>query len=350
MSETLFEQDVLQTARSLEATLTHVRDAAMEVASRLRSAGVERIAVLGNGTSLYASQASTYLHNALASPRSTAVWAMHTGEYAQYPVPLAENDALVAVSVSGELNDLLEVCERAKGRHHVIGLTNIADSSLTRLVDHVLLMQAGRSLVPTSTKTFVTSVATLQLLWLGLAELQGNAEAADLRRQLLATPSLVEQSMEEARAQLAPAADRLDHCERLFVLGSGPAYALAQEFALVFREVANLPADAVQTREMVQGPIAVVDKTVGIVAISAPGPSQAVTKQTLAQCAEVGAVTLEVGDTAGGLRISAQCHDLLIPITYGGPLFLLANELGVRRGVDVDHPRWESIYLVATRR
>lgn len=349
MAETLFLQDVLNTPRSLSDTLAAIRAPAASVAADLAGGGVKRLAAVGSGTSLYASRASIYLHNALAAPDSTAVWAMPTGEYDLYPVPLSSSDALVGVSVSGELIDLLDVFERDRGRCRLVGITNVPDSALARAAEQVLLMQAGASLVPTSTKTFVTSVATLQLLWLELLEAQGIASAAGMREQLLATPDLVARSLDQALSQLTSVAGRLERCKRAFVVGAGPSFALAQEVALVLKEVVNLPAEAAQAREMVQGMTSVVDSGVGVLAINPSGGSRAV-RQALAQCARLGATTLEVGGDGADMRIDVACHDLLVPIVYGGPLFALANELGVRRGVDTDHPHWEDEYLSATRR
>jgi glucosamine--fructose-6-phosphate aminotransferase (isomerizing) len=350
MADTLFLQDILTTPQSLRDTLAQVGDQAGEVADALLGRGTRRLVAVGNGSSLYAAAASVYLHNALVGPTGTLAWAVPTGDYSLYPAPLAATDALVGVSVSGEIVDLLDLFERLRGRHQLVGITNVAGSSLTRLVDHLLLMTAGSSVVPTSTKTFVASVAALDLLWLGLLCAQGAPEAARLREELFALPQIVEQSLRQAREQVEEAADNLAQCERLFLFGAGPAYALAQEAALVFKEVANLHAEAAQTREMAQGTTAVVDHAVGVIAVNPPGRGQVVGRQVLAQCAALGAATLEVGAPPAALCIDAQCHELLSPLVYGGPLFMLANELATRHGVDTDHPHWEADYLRTARR
>jgi glucosamine 6-phosphate synthetase-like amidotransferase/phosphosugar isomerase protein len=103
-------------------------------------------------------------------------------------------------------------------------------------------------------------------------------------------------------------------------------------------------------REMAQGTTAVVDETVGVIAVNPPGPGQDMGRQLLALCEGLGATTLEVGTAPTGLHIGVPCHDLLTPIIYSGPLFILASELALRHGVDTDHPHWEAAYLRATRR
>ncbi len=350
MRQTLFLQDILNTPRSLHKTLTRIGDQADVLARALLTGGARRLVAVGNGTSYYASAASVYLHNALVAPTGTLAWAVPTGDFSLYPAPLSTRDVLIGVSVSGEVVDLLDLFERLHGSHQLVGLSGVAGSSLTRLVDHALVMDAGPSLVPTSTKTFVASVAALDLLWLGLLAAQGVEAATDLRRQLVTLPEAVEHSLAHAHAQVDAAAERLAACERVFVCGAGPALAVAQEAALVFKEVANLPAEAAQTREMAHGITAVVDHTVGVIVVNPPGRGQTAGRQVLAQCAELGAVTVEIGVAPAGIRVDVACHELLAPLIYGGPLFMLANALGLRRGIDTDHPHWEAGYLRAARR
>ncbi|MGH2347474.1 MAG: SIS domain-containing protein [Chloroflexota bacterium] len=350
MSETLIMQDIMNTPDSLRATLTQIGDGGDELAGALLVRGTRRLMAVGSGTSYYASAASSYLHNSLISPAGTLVGAAPAGDFSLYPAPLSERDVIVGVSVSGEVVDLLDLCERLRGRHRIVGITNVPDSTLAGLVDDLLVTRAGKSLVPTSTKTFITTTAALYLLWLGLLKRQGVAEAVRVDRELQSMPDLVAQSLEQARRQIDGPADRLARCRRIFIIGAGPCWAVAQEAALVLKEVANVPAEAVQLREMAQGTTAVVDETVGVIAVNPPGPGEAIGRQLLALCEGLGATTLEVGATSMGLRIDVPCHDLLTPLIYSGPLFILAGELAVRRGVDSDHPQWEAAYLRATRR
>jgi glucosamine--fructose-6-phosphate aminotransferase (isomerizing) len=350
MSQTLFLQDILNTASSIQETLRGIGDGAETLAALLLERGARRFVAIGNGTSLYASMASVYLHNAFVGPEVTLAWAAPTGEYALYPAPLSAHDAVVGVSVSGEVVDLLDVCDRMRGSHQLVGVTNAPQSSLTRLADHVLLTRAGDSMVPTSTKTFAASVAALHLLWLGLLRAQGVADAARLRDELLAIPALVAESIDLAVRRTPDVADRLASCRRLFVCGAGPSWAVAQEAALVFKEVANLPAEAVHTREMAHGTTAVVDASAGVIAINPPGAGQDLGRRILAQCAALGAPTVEVGETTSGLPVDARCDDLLSPQLYSSPLFILADRVAERRGVDTDHPSWEEEYLRTTRR
>ncbi|NLT42503.1 MAG: SIS domain-containing protein [Anaerolineae bacterium] len=354
MADTLFLQDVLDTASSLETTFANVGDQPYQIASALLAKGARRFVALGSGSSLYAAKASIYLHNSLARPENGLALAAPTGDYALYPLPLSHRDALIGVSASGEIVDLLDLFRAAGGRHQLVGVTNVAASSLTHVVDHTLHAQAGPSLVPTSTKAFVASIGVLDLLWLGLLRAEGVDAADRLGEELLAIPAVVRRSLSYALPQAAAAVDRLEPCSRFLIFGAGPAFAVAQEAALVFKEVSGVPAEAVQAREMAHGMVSIADGSLGVIAINPPGPGQRAAREVLAQFASFGASTLEVttGEEAepGTLCLDVSCHDLLTPFAYSGPLFVLANELASRRGVDTDHPAWEAEYLRQVRR
>jgi len=350
MTDTLFLQDILNTPQSLADTLAQVDGQVDELAVELLARGARRFLALGNGSSLQAAAASVCLHNGLATPGGAVAWALSTSEYSLYPLPLAPADVLIGISASGEVVDMLELFERLRGRRQLVGLTNVAGSSLTRLVDELLLMQAGPSLVPTSTKTYMAGLAALDLLWLGLLKAQGIAEAEALRRELLAIPDAVSRGQAQARDQLPPAAERLSHCQQFYIVGSGPTLALAGEVALVFKEVASLPTEAMQSREMAQGGIAVMSEEVGVIGIAPPGRGQEPARSVLARCATLGAATVEVGAAPAQIALDVPCAELLSPLIYGGPLFMLAEELARRRGMDPDHPWWEAAYLSEVRR
>src|SRR5581483_3702414 len=71
MSQTRFLQDILHTAGAIQETLRGIGDGADDLAAQLLEHGARRFVAVGNGTSLYASLASVYVHNAFARPGGT---------------------------------------------------------------------------------------------------------------------------------------------------------------------------------------------------------------------------------------------------------------------------------------
>jgi glucosamine--fructose-6-phosphate aminotransferase (isomerizing) len=350
MADSLFLREILESGQALTSTLDGLRQEVDHVAAALLRGEPRRVVALGSGASYYVAAIGAYLYNGLARPVDLTCSATSTADFAAYPSPLGPGDALVGISASGEVSELLDLFASLRGQQPLVGITNRAESTLATTSDHPLVMRAGSTGVPTSTKTFVASVGALQLLLLALLAHQGVDRAAGVRDELFAVGADVDRALEEARSRVPALAERLAACQRLFVVGVGPGHPLAMEAALVFKEVAGLPAEPVQTREMAHGPTAVVDETVGVVAI-APAASQATTRAILDECAARGATTIEIGARPDAdLPVSSSVSDLLAPLPYSGPLFLLGEEVARRRGHDPDHPAWEADYLRMTRR
>lgn len=347
MSETLFRQDIDDSPRALADTLDGLD--AVQIVRSLLAGGARRIAAIGSGSSYFACATSAYLYDSLASPGACALRTTPAEEFGLYPLPLDPADALVGVSASGKVIDVVGLFSARKGRQRLIGITNELDSPLARAADDALLTRAGASRVPTSTKTFLASVLALDVLWLALLEAQGVSAARELRESLADLPAALEKAMRETSGLLPGIAGRLLACERFFVAGSGPSWPLAQEVALVLKEVAGLPAEPMQAREMIHGPTAIVDETVGVIVVNPRGRGEEAAGALLAQCAERGATTASIGAAPSDLTIAVDVPEMLSPLVLGGPLFALANELAVRRGVYSDHPAWESAYMQSVR-
>ena len=348
MSESLFLQEVLGTPEALSDTIAAADERATEISRSLLARGPRRIVAVGSGSSFFAGGIAAYLYRALAPSVGPLVWAEAAGDFDLYPPQLDPADVIVAVSASGEGADVVNLLGKLRGRCQTVGITNVLDSTITQRVDHVLPLAAGAGQVPTTTKTFVASIAALDLLYLALLEEGGVEEAVALRDELRALPEQARRAMAPARERAESLAARLDSCSRLFVLGAGPAYPLALEGALALKEVVGVPAEGVQTHEMAHGAIAVVDQSVGVLALDPPGAPSAVTRKVLGQCVAQGAVTIAVGPD-DDLPVVAACHDLLSPLVYSGPLFVLTDACALRRGRNPDEPGWEAVYLRLTR-
>ena len=347
MSQTLFYRDILDAPLALADTLGGLD--AEPVAQAMLAAGTRRVVAIGSGSSYFACAAAAYLHDSLAIPDGIALWAAPAEDFGLYPLPLAARDAIVGVSASGKVVDVVGLFAARKGQQQLVAITNEAESPLARAADRALITLAGASRVPTSTKTFLASICALDALWLALLDAQGVAAARPLRAALVDVPRAATNALEEATEQIPTVAERLQGCERFFVAGSGPSWPLAQEVALVLKEVAGLQAEPMQSREMIHGPTAIVDVSVGVIVLNPAGRGESAARALLAQCAERGATTVSVGVAPAEIAIRADVADVLSPLVLGGPLFALANELAVCRGTYSDHPAWEAAYLRSVR-
>jgi glucosamine--fructose-6-phosphate aminotransferase (isomerizing) len=137
---------------------------------------------------------------------------------------------------------------------------------------------------------------------------------------------------------------RLDHA--LF-LGRGVHYPIAMEGALKLKEISYIHAEAYAAGELKHGPLALVDKSMPVVAIA---PNDALLEKLKSNLQEVRArggelhvladedTKLTDGDGIHVIRMPDHAG-MLSPILHVLPLQLLAYHAALARGNDVDKPR-----------
>jgi glucosamine--fructose-6-phosphate aminotransferase (isomerizing) len=130
-------------------------------------------------------------------------------------------------------------------------------------------------------------------------------------------------------------------------LGRGINYPTALEGALKLKEISYIHAEGYPAGEMKHGPIALIDERMPTVVVA---PRDGVYDKMVSQIEQVrarrGAVLAVaygdddyVGKVADDLLIIPHTHELLTPVLAAIPLQLLAYEIAVHRGCDVDQPR-----------
>ena len=113
------------------------------------------------------------------------------------------------------------------------------------------------------------------------------------------------------------------------------------------KEVSYLHAEAYAAGEMKHGPIALIDPGFPVIAVATKSATYDKTVSNLMECKARGAKVIVVA-TEGDEEINkiADCiirvravRDVFSPITASVPLQLLAREVAILRGCDVDQPR-----------
>jgi glucosamine--fructose-6-phosphate aminotransferase (isomerizing) len=124
-------------------------------------------------------------------------------------------------------------------------------------------------------------------------------------------------------------------------------FPIALEGALKLKEISYIHAEGYAAGEMKHGPIALIDEAMPVVALA---PSSPVYEKVLSNVLEVVArrgivITLadegdkKVADIATHTLFLPKVSEEMAPILYTVPLQLLAYEIAVLRGCDVDQPR-----------
>jgi glucosamine--fructose-6-phosphate aminotransferase (isomerizing) len=309
---------------------------------------VERLQLLACGTAYYAGLIAKYIFEDLAGlPTDVEV----ASEFRYRNPAISPSTLAIAVSQSGETADTLAALRwcKAKGLTTAV-IVNAPESTMSREVDLVWPTHAGPEICVLSTKAFTAQLTALIALALAAARQRGRIDAAEERRLvgvLLEAPRLLSQSIALTEESLRLIAPEIARARDVLYLGRGAMYGLALEGALKLKEGSYIHAEGYAAGEMKHGPIALIDEATPVVVVA---PSDGAFDKTLSNISEViarnGAVVL-ITDAAGAahapaearLVIGPDCDPLIAPLIFAVPLQVLAYQVGVAKGADVDQPR-----------
>jgi glucosamine--fructose-6-phosphate aminotransferase (isomerizing) len=317
------------------------------VEDQLRQA--DRIYLVACGTAHYASDVGAYLFQQWTGLPAVSV----IGSEMRYaPPPITDRTIVISVSQSGETADTIAPTRLA--REHgatVIVVTNVVGSALTRDGDATVYLQAGPEIGVASTKAFATQVLVLQMVALHLAGLRGTLSPAQLiayGHGLRALPRAAVAALDCA-PQVRDIAARWAslNVQDVMYIGRGVGFPIAMEGALKLKELSYVHAEGYAAGELKHGPIALLDADTPLVAIVTKGAvyDKVLTNVSEARAREAPIVAVA---TAGDEQIGTHARDVLFvpetleelsPVISAVPLQLLAYEVAVSRGTDVDQPR-----------
>jgi len=309
---------------------------------------VRAVHIAACGTSYHAGLVASYFIEQICRiPARVEI----ASEY-RYRDPVITADTLfVTVSQSGETADTLAALRNASQAPYLSTLTicNVAESSMVRESELVLLTRAGPEIGVASTKAFTTQLTALGMLVVALAKhgLQGAAYEKELIVQLLQLPGLVEKALGldgEIRILAEAFADK----RHALFLGRGPLHAIAMEGALKLKEISYIHAEAYAAAELKHGPLALVDEDMPVVAVAPNNELLEKLKSNLQEVRARGGQLFVFADPDAGMQsadgvtviqMPATVSALQAPVVFAVPLQLLAYHVAVLKGTDVDQPR-----------
>jgi glucosamine--fructose-6-phosphate aminotransferase (isomerizing) len=337
VAETL--RDRLGDGRVLEAALGLDASGVLE--------RVRRVQIVACGTSYHAGLVARYWFEGIAGIPCEVETASEF-RYRQHAV--SPDTLFVTLSQSGETADTLAALREAQAMGYLASLAicNVAESSLVRESDLVLMTRAGPEIGVASTKAFTTQLAALLLVVIAAGRHQGITadREAELVAELRDLPSRLEAVLDLEDEVAALAEDFADKHHALF-LGRGPHFPIAMEGALKLKEISYIHAEAYPAGELKHGPLALVDAEMPVVTVA---PNDELIDKLTSNLQEVrarggmlyvfaGAGTSLRADVTQRVIELPPMRSVTTPLVYVLPLQLLAYHVAVLKGTDVDKPR-----------
>lgn len=251
-----------------------------------------------------------------------------------YGAPLKlKGAAALAVSQSGRSPDIVALAAAVRGAGaETIALVNAAGSPLGQAATREIGLEAGPERSVAATKSFVCSaVAALALLahWTG---------DEGLLRALDALPEQLDRALD---ADWSPALEPCLRANSLYTVGRGPAFAVALEAALKFKETSILHAECFSGAELIHGPVSLVEAGFPAFAFLPDDAGRPGMRDLCRRLADAGAALFSIGEGAAGTRLphAATGHPLTEPVSMSLSFYRFAEELSRARGHDPDNPR-----------
>ncbi|MFT8989151.1 MAG: glutamine--fructose-6-phosphate transaminase (isomerizing) [Gluconobacter albidus] len=311
-------------------------------------AQVPRVTITACGSAYYAGMVGRYWLESLARI-PVEIDVASEMRYREPPQP--DKGMALLISQSGETADTLGVLRSLKkAGQSIVSVLNVEHSTIGRESDLVLGMDAGPEISVASTKAFTAQLSVLAALAIEFARARGTMDQAREERltaSLLDLPSRAAEVFTRTK-DIQAMAGVVAQAGDVLYLGRGICTPIAFEGALKLKEISYIHAEAYAAGELKHGPISLIDQTVPVVAIA---PSTILFDKTLSNLQEAkarGGRILVFTDAAGAKRLEGVAEQIVImpdvdafvvPILYAIPVQMLAYEVALLKGTDVDQPR-----------
>ena len=306
-----------------------------------------RIVIIGCGTSWHAGLVGEYLIEDLAR---IPVEVEYASEFRYRNPMIGKEDVVLAISQSGETADTLAAIQLAKEAGAlVLGICNVAGSSISRETHGGVYTHAGAEIGVASTKAFTAQVTVLTMMALMIGREKGlidDERIAKLIGDLESVPEKIEKILEQ-NDEFKRIAEIYKDATNALYLGRGVSFPVALEGALKLKEISYIHAEGYPAAEMKHGPIALIDQNMPVVFISTQdGSYDKIVSNIQEVKARNGIVIAIVTEGDQTIRQMAD-HVIEIPETDESlvsllsviPLQLIAYHIAVMRGCNVDQPR-----------
>ena len=306
---------------------------------------IDKIVIIACGTAYNAGLVGKY---AIEKWGNIPVDVELASEYRYREPSLNEKTLVIPISQSGETMDTLMALRYAKSKGaKILSVCNTNGSTIARESDSVLYTHAGPEIAVASTKAFATQLVAMYLIGLEIGRKLNTITKKEIKficEELSQLPARVEQILETVEP-LRETTRKFKSAESILFLGRHVGYPTALEGALKLKELAYMHAEGFAGGELKHGPIALIDKGTPVIAIM-PSQDSVLAEKMSSNIQEVkarGAVVIVISEYefsgADYLIRIPKVTQLMQPVLAVVPLQVIAYEMAVVRGNDVDQPR-----------
>ncbi len=330
--DTLMRAEIREIPDAVSQLLEADRTALLQAVDMARALDPALLVTVARGSS---DHACTFLKYACELTLGLPVASVGPSVASVYGARLRLPAALcLTVSQSGQSPDIVNMTRAAaRDGAKTVAITNDPSSPLAQAADITLDIHAGPERSVAATKTFLTSAVV------GLFFLAEWAEDDALRAALRALPEHLERARDIDWPLLR---EHIGAAPSLFVVGRGPAWAMANEAALKLKETCQIHAESYSSAEILHGPVSVVGTGFPVLALAAGDAAEAGLAGVADRITDMGARVFITSSLSGkGLPLEhvRTGHPLTDPLALIVSFYAMVERLARDRGADPDLPR-----------
>ena len=325
-------------------------DFAPEGVSVERIKAVRSVRIVACGTAYHAGLAGAAVLERVSRVRASAEIA---SEF-RYRNPVIEPDELVIlISQSGETADTIAALRLAKAAGaFTLGIVNTVGSTVARESDAVLYTYAGPEIAVASTKAYTVQTALMTLFGVWVGSVRGTVSEDVVRKYVsdltVALPAEIKKIIAREKELKSIAADMAEKND-VFFIGRLFDASLAAEASLKLKEISYIHSEAYAAGELKHGTISLIEPGTPVVALSTEDGIREKMVGNMKEVVARGAAlfvfatgksgTNELREMAKVAFICPDCPETVSPIALTTAMQLLAYQVSLARGCDVDQPR-----------
>lgn len=304
----------------------------------------KKIHIVGCGTAYHAGLIGKYLFEYYGDKEVNVFIA---SEYRYQRLFADENTLVIFVSQSGETADTIACIKRVKEYGVTsLGIVNVKNSSIARLVDNVIYTEASSEVAVASTKAYTAQIYVMSILALKMGIINKRVNLDSVKKEYLGLNKLIDEALEY---DYSPIVDLIKDKTNLFYLGRNIDYVNMMEGALKLKEISYIHSEAFPAGELKHGTISLLSEGSCVIVMAT---LEDLVDKVVSNIKEVKArgskvILLIREDLAAG--IDKEASDILVripktsyiiqPIVNVIYLQSIAYEVAKRLGRDIDKPR-----------
>ena len=262
-------------------------------------------------------------------------------EFKNFLPTLDKKTLIIAVSQSGETIDVIEAVKKAKEKGlKVLSLVNVMGSTLTRISDYVLMINAGPEKCVLATKSYLSQLSLITLLFYSIFN-QYKKGKKDLKKISQQISQLLESKL--FIPKIKKLARKLSSTKHIYVIGRSYNYPTTLETALKIKEGCYIHTEAFAGGELKHGVIALIEKGTPCIIHLSKGEEEDNTLINAMELQSRGAYIIGIGpekkkDFDFFVEVS-EVEEFLAPLVNIVPILLLSYYIALEKGIDPDKPR-----------